>query len=72
LDDHFFYYFFIQSFRFDGKGEWELFNLKRDPCELNDLGQQYPEKRRNLIALYEQYKVDNGVLDISMDLSGEN
>jgi arylsulfatase len=54
-----------------GKGDWELFNLKRDPGELNDLSQQYPDKRRDMIALWEQYKVDNGVLDISMDLSGK-
>jgi arylsulfatase len=54
-----------------GKGDWELFNLKRDPGELNDLGQQHPDKRRDIIALWEQYKADNGVLDISMDLSGK-
>ena len=30
----------------------------------------YPEKRKAMIALWEQYKVENGVLDIDMDLSG--
>jgi arylsulfatase len=53
-----------------GKGDWELFNLKNDPGELNDLSKLHPDKCKDLIALWEQYKVDNGVLDISMDLSG--
>ena len=52
-----------------GKGDWELFNLKNDPGEMNDLGTRYPEKREAMIALWEQYKVENGVLDIDMDLS---
>ena len=53
-----------------GKGDWELFNLKNDPGEMNDLSTRYPEKREAMIALWEQYKVENGVLDIDMDLSG--
>jgi arylsulfatase len=54
-----------------GNGDWELFNLKRDPGELNDLSKQYPGRRQELIKLWEQYRVANGVLDISMDLSGK-
>jgi arylsulfatase len=54
-----------------GTGDWELFNLNDDPAELNDLSKQYPDKRKDLIALWEQYKIDNRVLDISMDMSGE-
>jgi arylsulfatase len=54
-----------------GKGDWELLNLKNDPGELNDLSKLYPDKCKDLIALWEQYKIDNGVLDISMDLSGK-
>ena len=51
-----------------GKGDWELFNLTSDPGEIKDLSEQYPDKRRELIALWEQYKKDNGILDISMDI----
>jgi arylsulfatase len=54
-----------------GKGDWELFNLKHDPGELNDLSKLYRDRCKDMIALWEQYKIDNGVLDISMDLSGE-
>ena len=53
-----------------GPGEWELFNLKQDPAELNDLSTQHPDKLKDMIALWEQYKSDNEVLDISLNLSG--
>lgn len=55
-----------------GPGEWELFNLKQDPAELNDLGKQHPDKLKEMITLWEQYKKDNKVLDISLDLSGSS
>jgi arylsulfatase A-like enzyme len=54
-----------------GTGEWELFNLKRDPAELNDIGKQYPDRLKEMITLWEQYKVDNKVLEISFDLPGQ-
>jgi len=53
-----------------GTGEWELFNLKQDPAEMIDLGKQHPRKLEEMIALWEQYKIENNVLDISLDLSG--
>ncbi len=49
----------------NGTGEWELFDLKHDPGELNDLGNKYPQKLQELVARWEQYKQDNGVLDLS-------
>ncbi len=52
-----------------GPGEWELFNLKQDPAELNDLSKQHPDILKEMITLWEQYKIDNKVLDISLDLS---
>ena len=52
-----------------GKSEWELFNLKEDPAEINDLSGRHPDQRKKMIARWEQYKKDNGVLDISLDLS---
>ena len=52
-----------------GPGEWELFNLKQDPAEINDLSKQHPDKLNEMITLWEQYKKENGVLDISFDLS---
>ena len=55
-----------------GPGEWELFNLKQDPAELNDLSKQHPDKLKEMIALWNQYKIENRVLDISLDLSGDH
>jgi arylsulfatase A-like enzyme len=52
-----------------GKGDWELYNIKEDPAEMNDLSSARPEKVKELVARWEQYKKDNGVLDISLDLS---
>ena len=52
-----------------GKGEWELHNLEVDPAELVDLAEKHPERLEEMVALWEQYKRDNGVLDISLDLS---
>ncbi len=54
-----------------GSGGWELHNLEQDPAELNDLGKKNPEKLEEMIALWEQYRADNGVLDISLDISGK-
>jgi len=53
-----------------GPSEWELFNLKQDPAELNDLSKQHPDKLKEMIELWEQYKRENRVLDISLNLSG--
>ncbi len=49
-----------------GTGKWELLNLKNDPAELNDLSKKYPERLKDLVAQWEQYKKDNGVLDNSL------
>ncbi len=51
-------------------GEWELYDLTVDPGETNDLSSEYPQKLEEMVALWEQYKEDNTVLDISLDLSG--
>jgi len=48
-----------------GTGEWELHDLSEDPAELNDLSATHPERLAELVALWEQYKADNGVLEIS-------
>jgi arylsulfatase len=52
-----------------GKGEWELFNLQQDPGETNDLSTADPDRLEAMVAMWEQYKVDNTVLDISLDLA---
>jgi arylsulfatase A-like enzyme len=50
-----------------GTGEWELFDLKQDPAELNDLSSEHPAELQRLVASWERYEKDNGVLDLSSD-----
>ena len=45
-----------------GTGDWELFNLKDDPAEMRDQSAQYPEKRRALLQLWDEYVTRNGVI----------
>ena len=52
-----------------GSGEWELYNIKNDPGEMRNLGGEHPERLEQMVAMWEQYKTDNEVLDISLDLS---
>ena len=52
-----------------GTGEWELFDLEKDPGEVNDLSAEHPDRLEAMVARWEQYKTDNGVLDISLDMS---
>jgi arylsulfatase len=47
-----------------GTGEWELFDLSKDPAEIHDLSSKQPTKLEEMVALWNQYKEENGVLDI--------
>lgn len=42
--------------------EWELYNMAEDRSELNDLAASMPDKRNNLIGLYEEWATENRVL----------
>jgi len=52
-----------------GSGEWELYNVTEDPAESNDLSGEYPDKLEGMVKRWEQYKEDNTVLDIRLDMS---
>jgi len=45
-----------------GKGEWELFNIARDPGERKDLAAQNPDKLNALLAIWEDYAKENNVV----------
>lgn len=40
----------------ENKGNWELYNLKKDPTELNNLAVKMPEQLANLVEKYNSYK----------------
>lgn len=48
-----------------GSAEWELYDLEKDPSEQNDLSKEHPKKLGELVVRWEQYSIDNGVLDLS-------
>ena len=52
-----------------GSGNWQLYNLAEDPAEIVDFSDQHPERLAQMIAKWEQYKQENGVLEISLDMS---
>ncbi|MCK5278598.1 MAG: sulfatase-like hydrolase/transferase, partial [Cyclobacteriaceae bacterium] len=45
-----------------GTGDWQLYNLAEDPGEQYDLSDKFPEKRKELIALWDEYVEMNGVI----------
>ena len=42
--------------------DWKLYNLAKDPAEKSDLSGQYPEKRQELIAHWEEYVQQSNVI----------
>jgi arylsulfatase len=45
-----------------GSEDWQLFNLAEDPGEQYDLSTNFPKKRKQLIALWNEYVKTNGVI----------
>jgi arylsulfatase A-like enzyme len=45
-----------------GTADWQLFNLVEDPGEQSDLSDKFPEKRMELVALWDEYAKTNGVI----------
>jgi arylsulfatase A-like enzyme len=45
-----------------GKGDWELFNVARDPAERNNLAAQNPDKVKALVAVWDGYVKANNVI----------
>ena len=46
-----------------GSGQWQLFDLEKDPGETTDLSDQYPDIRAALIVAWEEYAKQNDVYD---------
>lgn len=46
-----------------GTGEWQLFDLAKDPGETTDLSAQYPDIKEQLIKLWMEYAKQNEVYD---------
>lgn len=47
----------------NGPNKWQLFNLKEDQGEIDDLSEQHPEKLKELLELWAVYVKENGVIE---------
>ena len=52
-----------------GSGEWELYKLSEDPAESVNLSADHPDRVAAMAKRWDQYKKDNEILDVSLDLS---
>lgn len=44
-----------------GDGEWHLYNIRKDPGEVNDLREAMPQRYQTMLADYQVYETDNNV-----------
>jgi arylsulfatase/uncharacterized sulfatase len=54
-----------------GDTKWHLYNLENDPSEINDLAQQEPERLQKMLAAYEAYAKNVGVLEMPEGYSAQ-
>ena len=47
-----------------GDSQWHLYNIVADPGETADLSSVMPDRLQRMLALYQQYVNDNGVLPV--------
>jgi len=45
-----------------GNGDWQLYNLDEDPGEQHDLSDKFPDKKKELVILWDEYVKTNGVI----------
>ena len=46
--------------------DWSLYNMREDRTELHDLGDKYPQKANELLALYKKWTKKCGVLPLAV------
>jgi arylsulfatase len=50
-----------------GTGQWELYDIQKDPAEANDLAARMPELVARLIGAYLEYEKNNNVIRVPAD-----
>lgn len=58
----------LRTFPPEGDGAWQLFNLRTDPAESNDLAAAEPSRLAAMIELWQGYAEANGVAIIDEDI----
>jgi len=52
----------------EGSGEWELFDIQRDPTEKHDLAAKHPKIVEELAADCDAYAASSGVFVLDRDM----
>lgn len=52
-----------------GRGEWELYDLSRDPGESNDLATARPEIMKEMVGHWERYYTETGMFHIPFEMT---
>jgi arylsulfatase len=52
-----------------GDGEWHLYDIKNDPGETRPLEAEQPERLQNMIAIFERYAEEKGLVPVDDDWS---
>lgn len=50
-----------------GYGTWELYNIKDDPSETNNIATDHPLKVEEMIMAYKKYQEENGIIPVPDD-----
>jgi arylsulfatase len=59
----------LQSTGVEGAGEWQLYDLKKDPSELYNLAETEPDRLAEMVAKYVEYSESVGVIDVGPDFN---
>jgi hypothetical protein len=51
-----------------GTERWQLYDLATDPGEVRDLAEEQPDVLKELLALWDQYVLENGVIPLQPEL----
>lgn len=51
-----------------GPERWQLYNIKQDPGETDDLSEDYPDKLQELLRHWEEYSTETGVVGLMPDI----
>jgi arylsulfatase A-like enzyme len=51
-----------------GTEKWQLYNMKSDPGEVHDLAEEKPDLLKELLVLWDQYVLENGVIPMQPEL----
>lgn len=46
----------------NGSGQWELYDLSKDPGERHDVSKQFPETAKKLLARWDSYSAEMGII----------